>query len=409
MFTWFGPGIRRQSVSALRNSSSSSQPRCSTRTRCAQAERPPPKLARATVRKASASAMGVGRRAWSVMDELRVVWQLADVMGVEGERIRRLPVLRPVPVVVEQLLEPLDDGRRVHHRAQLAAQIEGAAVEIHRAHQRAHTVRDHQLRVHLGVLLAAHLHLVASEDAQRRKGVVRVPWAQAVLPAAQDADAHAAGLCRGQPVDHGGVHELGMLHVERVPGGGDEGRDDTARVVRAPRARRGFARGQRHAGPHTGPLSSSGVNDLRRQSASKASLIACTCTVFSVTRPWSRVSPKYFALRLKDAISARSSSTTIAFWCVTGKRGCDHSTATPACARCLKAASLARSPDDFWGFSRTRTVTLRRWASITAAMNRGSSSVNWTVRSERAGDASRSSTGLAPSSGWTISPRPGSS
>src|SRR5215472_9526168 len=149
MFTWFGPGMSRQRVSALRNSSSATQPRCSTSTRRAQAESPPPKLARATVRKASASAAGVARGAGSLMNEVRIVRQLADVVHLGCERVGRLPVLRLVPVVVEQLLEALDDGPRLHDRTQLAPQVEGAAVQVHGAQQRSLAVGDEELGVDL--------------------------------------------------------------------------------------------------------------------------------------------------------------------------------------------------------------------------------------------------------------------
>src|SRR5262249_39289346 len=130
MFTWFGPGSRRQSVSALRNSSWSSQRRRSTSTRCAHAESPPPKLARAIVRNAVASAPDVGRGAGSVMEEVRIVRQLARVVRVGVEGVGRLPVLSLVPVVVEQLAETPDDVRRLHDHAELTPQVERAAVEV---------------------------------------------------------------------------------------------------------------------------------------------------------------------------------------------------------------------------------------------------------------------------------------
>src|SRR4029453_737034 len=142
MLTWFGPGSSRHSVSALRNSSWSSQRRRSTSTRCAQAERPPPKLASAMVRKAAASAPDDGSAPGSLVDEVRVVRELADVMGVGRQGVGRLPVLPLVPVVVEQRGESLDDVRRLHHHAQLAPKVERAAIERHGAEQRRLAARE---------------------------------------------------------------------------------------------------------------------------------------------------------------------------------------------------------------------------------------------------------------------------
>src|SRR5262249_6962196 len=136
MLTWFGPGISRHSVRALRNSSCSIQRRRSTSTRWAHAESPPPKLARATTRNATASATGVGLGERSVVDEVRVMRQLADVVRLRSERIGRSPALRLVPVVIEELTEALDDCGVVQDHAQLAAQVEGAAIDVHRSHER---------------------------------------------------------------------------------------------------------------------------------------------------------------------------------------------------------------------------------------------------------------------------------
>src|SRR5262249_46645552 len=105
----------------------------STRTRCAHAESPPPKLASAMTRKASASAAGVGRGSASLMGEVGIVRQLAHVVGVGREWIRRVPVLALVPVVLEERTQPLDDPRLVDPYAELAAQVEGATIEVHRA------------------------------------------------------------------------------------------------------------------------------------------------------------------------------------------------------------------------------------------------------------------------------------
>src|SRR5262245_51761901 len=234
MLTWFGPGSSRHNVSALRNSSWSSQRRRSTSTRWAHAESPPPKLASAMVRTAAASAPCDGSGPRSLVDEVRVVRELADVMGVGRQGVGRLPVLPLVPVVLEQLGETLDDVRRLHHDAQLAPQVERAAVQIHGAEQRRLAVGQEQLRVHLQVLLPANPDVGALEDAQRRERVVHVPWTEPVLPAAQDAHPHPAVLRGGQAVDDGGVDELRMLHVERMLRLVDEPRDEAPRVVRAP-------------------------------------------------------------------------------------------------------------------------------------------------------------------------------
>src|SRR4029077_21081693 len=169
MLTWFGPGMSRQSVRALRNSSWSIHRRRSTRTRCAHADSPPPKLASAMTRKASASAAGVGRGPGSLVDEVGVIRELADVVRLGGERVGSGPALRLVPVVLEQLAEALDHGRVVQPHAELATQVEGAAIEVHRAHQSPLAVGEQELRVRFQVLLAVQLDVAALEDAERRE------------------------------------------------------------------------------------------------------------------------------------------------------------------------------------------------------------------------------------------------
>src|SRR5262245_13792064 len=234
MFTWFGPGSRRQSVSALRNSSWSSHRRRSTSTRWAQADNPPPKLASAMARNAVASAAGVGRGAGSLMKEVGIVRQLAHVVRVERERVGWVPVLRLVPVVLEELAQPLDDGVGLHDDAELAAQVEGAAIEIHRAEERRFAIGEEELGVNLQVLLAAHLDVGAFEDPQRGERVVHVPRAEAMLAPAEHAHAHPSVLRAGEPVDDGGVDELRVLHVERVFRAIDEAGDQAAGVVGTP-------------------------------------------------------------------------------------------------------------------------------------------------------------------------------
>src|SRR5688500_12484807 len=113
MLTWFGPGRMRQIVYAARNSSSLSHRRSSTMTLSAQAESPPPRLAIAILRNARLRATRVtgaaGRGAGdappagsgSLMDEVRIVRELAVVRGRLGQGIRRVPVVRVVPVSIE--------------------------------------------------------------------------------------------------------------------------------------------------------------------------------------------------------------------------------------------------------------------------------------------------------------------
>src|SRR5262249_17944910 len=162
MFTWFAPGRTRHTVSALRNSASESHARSSTMTYRAQADSPPPKLASAMRRKASASAPRVtgarwpgpstpattrGARPASLMKELRVGRQLPDVVRFERQRIGWDVVLGPVPIVLEQLAEPRDDLFVVEHHAELAADVESAAIDVHRAEQGTLAVGKHQLGV----------------------------------------------------------------------------------------------------------------------------------------------------------------------------------------------------------------------------------------------------------------------
>src|SRR5262249_16478431 len=212
MLTWFGPGISRHSVRALRNSSCSIQRRRSTSTFWAQADSPPPKLASAMTRKASASATRLGDGAASVVGEVRVMRQLADVVRVGSKWIGSCPALRLVPVVIEELAEPLDDRGLVQGHAQLAAQVEGAAIEVHQPHQRPLAVGGQELGVRLQVLLAVDLDVAAPENAERGEGIVHVPGTQAVLAPAEDAHVHSACLGGGESVHDGGVDELRMLN-----------------------------------------------------------------------------------------------------------------------------------------------------------------------------------------------------
>src|SRR5262245_23823357 len=108
-------------------------------TRNAHAESPPPRLASAIFRKANPRAgrlTGSGGRGAgggapagaSLMDEVRVVWQLPVVVVLLGEGIGRVPAVGLVPVLVEHLGEPLDDGGVVDDDTELAPEVEGAAV-----------------------------------------------------------------------------------------------------------------------------------------------------------------------------------------------------------------------------------------------------------------------------------------
>src|SRR5580765_3085203 len=158
MLTWFGPGRMRQIVYAARNSSSVSQRRSSTMTLSAHAESPPPRLAIAILRKARLSAERVtasrGRGAGgaappgssSLMDEGRVVGQLAVVRVRLGQGIGR------VPVAVEDPDEPLEDRAVVDDDPQLAAEIEGAPVDVHGADEGAATIGEQELGVELRLL-----------------------------------------------------------------------------------------------------------------------------------------------------------------------------------------------------------------------------------------------------------------
>src|SRR5262245_47537663 len=197
MFTWLGPGRMRQIVSAARNSCSVSQRRSSTMTRSAHAESPPPRLAIAILRKERnsawratvTSARGAGGAApagdGSLMDEVRVVRQLVRVLVGLVQRIRDLPAMRAVPVPIEHFDQPLQDRRIVDDDPELPPEVERAAIDVHRADQRAAAVGDQELGVELGMLLAVHLDTESVEDAQGRERVGDVGVADAVLAPAQ--------------------------------------------------------------------------------------------------------------------------------------------------------------------------------------------------------------------------------
>src|SRR5581483_9602597 len=246
-FTWLAPGRRRASASPARKSSIVTQRFRSTTSRCVQSARPPPKLEsamRAKVQKISAGPGGgaggssAGRGsppgARSLMLEVGIVRQLAGLVRVDGERVRRFPVLGVVPVVLEDLGEALDAPVIGHENAELASEVERASVDVHRADERLAAVDHDQLRVQLGVLLAPHLRAEALQDAKRREGVRNVPGADAVLAAAEDPDVDAPVLRLGEAVEDRRVDVLGMLDVEPVAGGVDELGHQRARVRGAP-------------------------------------------------------------------------------------------------------------------------------------------------------------------------------
>src|SRR5262245_54686222 len=99
--------------------------------RCVHADSPPPKLDKAICRKqaarsnsvTSAGGSSAAARAGSLMQEMRVVRQLALVMLVRLQWVGRLVGLRLAPVVLEHLVQALDDVGLVHDDAELAAQI----------------------------------------------------------------------------------------------------------------------------------------------------------------------------------------------------------------------------------------------------------------------------------------------
>jgi hypothetical protein len=105
------------------------------------------------------------------------------------------------------------------------------------------------------------------------------------------------------------------------------------------------------------------------------------------------------------AISARRSSTTMDFSCVTTKSGLVHWTAMPVCCSCAKTASFGRSPEERCGLSITRTATPRRWASMMACTRRGSLKVNYLTRNDFVAAVISVSTGSTPSSGCTTNVR----
>ena len=67
----------------------------------------------------------------SLMHEVFVVREVVLVVLRRVERIRRLVMVRQVPVAVEDFRQPPDNRRVVSHDAEFAAQIECASVDIH--------------------------------------------------------------------------------------------------------------------------------------------------------------------------------------------------------------------------------------------------------------------------------------
>ena len=94
--------------------------------------------------------------------------------------------MRGVPVGLERPGQQLHRGLRRHHRTELAAQVEGAAVDVHRADEGALAIGDQQLGMQAEILLLAHLDVRVAQHPQRGKRVEHVPFADAVLATAQD-------------------------------------------------------------------------------------------------------------------------------------------------------------------------------------------------------------------------------
>src|SRR6476619_6753070 len=141
---------------ADRNSASPIHSFSTTSTSRDHADSPPPNEASAmwlNVHASSNSDTLSGPASTSLMHEVVVVREVVLVVLRRIERIRRLVVVRRLPVAVEHLLQPPDDGRVIRHDAQLAAQVERASVDVHRADEGAMIVDHDELRVYPQVLL----------------------------------------------------------------------------------------------------------------------------------------------------------------------------------------------------------------------------------------------------------------
>src|SRR5271157_2328508 len=225
MFTWLAPGMIRHIVMALRNSSSPIQFFSTTSTSRDQAESPPPNEASAmwlNVHASSNSETFSRRDSISLMPEVFVVRKVVLVVLAGIDWIRRVIVMRKVPVRIENVPQPGDNVRVGYRDAQFPTQIEGTTVDIHRTKQRPLLVRDQQLRVDPQVLLFVHLDAEAAQRAQRCEGVENVPIADAVPAAAQNVHLDPAISGSREVIENDRVDIFRVLNIQSILGAVDE-------------------------------------------------------------------------------------------------------------------------------------------------------------------------------------------
>src|ERR1700733_819989 len=178
----------RQIVIALRNSASVIQPRRDTTISRDHAESPPPKLDNAISLKVTASchagtfgsspSCAAGSAAlpsttWGEMSFMRspssgrslvnqfgIVGVIVFLDQMHAQRIWRIVMRAVVPVLLEDRLQPLDDLLVVHQAAEFAAEVEGTAVDVHRAGEHALAISQQQLGMQAELLLLADLDAV---------------------------------------------------------------------------------------------------------------------------------------------------------------------------------------------------------------------------------------------------------
>jgi hypothetical protein len=136
--------------------------------------------------------------------------------------------------VVLAVLGRIERVRVVGHDAQLAAQIEGAAVDVHRAHQRLSVVDDDQLRVHPQILLLVHLHTEPLQRPQRCEGIENVPFADAVPATEENVHLDTAIRRRREALENDRINVFGVLYVPAFGSRVDELRYVVARIRIAP-------------------------------------------------------------------------------------------------------------------------------------------------------------------------------
>ena len=127
-----------------------------------------------------------------------------------------------LPVSQEGASQPIHHLRRIALDAEFAAQVEGAAVDVHRTGLGVMAIHQNQLGMELEVLLAPHLDPEALHDPQGGEGVVDVPVADAVLAAAEQAHLHTPLPGADDAIEDHRIHELGMLDPEGAAGGVDD-------------------------------------------------------------------------------------------------------------------------------------------------------------------------------------------